>query len=284
MTFILPNYFLEEKPQSIISADHVFAVVYASQQNNDKIAVRNIMHAMILLVEGSKRLQFNNDDILLHKGDIFLLTQGNYYMSEIISQKGKYEAILIYFDDTFIMDFIQKYTINLKLQKEKSVVHFSSDILLQNLMKSYEEYAHQDIASKKEIVKLKTEEIFLHLLSQNYDRFCSFLKAINNSSKNRIGYILEANIDLIQSVEDMCKLTRCTKSELRSKMQELFNMYPKKWLDTKRLAKAALLLATTEDTITSISTTVGYRTTSWFGVQFKKKYAQTPKQYREQNR
>lgn len=284
MTYILPNYFLEEKPQSIISTDHVFTVVYSSEQNNNKVAVRNVMHAMILLVEGSKQLQFTSNDILLNTGDIFLLTQGNYYMSDIISQQGKYKAILVYFDDTFMMDFIQKYTIDLKLQKEKNVVYFSSDALLQRLMRSYEEYAHKDIASKNEIIKLKTEEIFLHLLSQNHDGFCSFLKAVNDSSKDRIRYILEGNIDLIQSVKDMCKLTRTTKSELRYKMQELFGMNPKEWLDTKRLAKAALLLSTTESTVTSISTTVGYSTTSWFGVQFKKKYAQTPKQYKEQNR
>ena len=122
MTYILPNYFLEEKPQSIISTDHVFTVVYSSEQNNNKVAVRNVMHAMILLVEGSKQLQFTSNDILLNTGDIFLLTQGNYYMSDIISQQGKYKAILVYFDDTFMMDFIQKYTIDLNLQKEKKEV------------------------------------------------------------------------------------------------------------------------------------------------------------------
>ena len=284
MTYILPNYFLEEKPQSIISTDHVFTVAYTSEQNNDKIVVRNVMHAMILLVEGSKQVQFSTKNILLNTGDIFLLTQGNYYMSEIINQQGNYKAILVYFDDTFIMDFIQKYTIDLLHQKEKHVVYFSSSALIQKLMQSYEAYVHQDITSKNEIIKLKTEEIFLHLLSQNNDGFCSFLKAVNDSSKDRIRYILEANIDLIQNVDDMCKFTRTNKNELRQKVQKLFKMKPKEWLDTKRLAQAALLLTTTDNSITSIATSTHYGTTSWFGVQFKKRYALTPKQYREQNR
>jgi AraC-like DNA-binding protein len=283
MTYILPNYFLEEKPQSIISTDHVFTLAYTSKQNNDKVAVRNVMHAMILLVEGSKRLQFTSDDIMLNTGDIFLLTQGNYYMSDIVSKEGGYKAILAYFDDTFVMDFIKKYQVNL-VAKEKEVVFFTSDAVLQRLMHSYEDYVNQDLDAKNEIIKLKTEEIFLHLLSQNHDGFCSFLKAVSLSSKDRIRYILEANVDLIQSVEDMCKLTRTTKSELRQKMQQLFAMHPKEWLDAKRLAQAAVLLATTDNSITSIATSTHYSTASWFGVQFKKKYAMTPKQYREQNR
>lgn len=283
MTYILPNYFLEEKPQSIISTDNVFTVAYTSEQNNDKVAVRNVMHAMILLVEGSKQLQFTNNEILLHTGDIFLLTQGNYYMSDIISQRGRYKAVLVYFDDTFVMDFITKYAVDLEDEEEKKVVYFSSDTILKKLMNSYEDYAHKKLSSKNEIIKLKTEEIFLHLLSQNHHAFCSFLKAVSLSSKDRMRYILEANIDLITSVEDMCKLTRTTKSELRQKMQQLFAMYPKEWLDTQRLAQAALLLTTTDNTITSIATSTHYSTASWFGVQFKKKYAMTPKQYREQN-
>ena len=71
MTVIIPNYFLENRPQNVISSDDMFSVTYFSQKNTDNIAVRNVMHMMILLVEGSKHLQYKKIEKTLHTGDIF---------------------------------------------------------------------------------------------------------------------------------------------------------------------------------------------------------------------
>lgn len=283
MTVIVPNYFLENRPQNVISSDDMFSVTYFSQKNTDNIAVRNVMHVMILLVEGSKHLQYKNTQKTLHTGDIFFLTQGNYFMREFLSHKGKYESVLVCFDDSFVLDFIKKYKIELAKFFRSSVVSFSSSRMLKALMNSYVEYTHSSFRHKSDIVKLKTEEIFLHLFDEHKISFCSYLKEIQSSSKERVRYVLEANLDLIDSVEDMCKLTRLSKNELRSKMKSIFEMHPKEWLDSKRLETATLLLRSSNDSISSIATTCGYSTLSWFGVQFKKAYGLSPKAYRKQN-
>jgi len=284
MTVIVPNYFIENEPQNVISSDDIFTVTYFSQKNNDNIVVRNIMHVMILLVEGSKHLQYKNREKTLNAGDIFFLIQGNYFMREILSRKGNYESVMVCFDDTFALDFIAKYKVNLENFSSSSVVSFSSSATLKALMNSYVQYTHSSFEHKSAIMKLKTEEIFLHLLDEKRSSFCSYLKEISSSSKERVRYVLEANLDLIDSVDDMCKLTRLSKNELRSKMKSIFSMQPKEWLDTKRLQEASLLLKNSNDSISSIASTCGYSTLSWFGVQFKKAYGLSPKAYREQNR
>jgi len=283
MTVIVPNYFIENEPQNVINSDDMFTVTYFSQKNNDNIAVRNVMHVMILLVEGSKHLQYKNTQKTLNAGDIFLLTQGNYFMREILSHKGKYESVMVCFDDIFVLDFISKYKIDLETALGTSVVSFSSSATLKTLMNSYVQYTQSSFEHKSAIVKLKTEEIFLHLLDEHKSSFCSYLKEILGSSTQRVRYVLEANLDLIDSVDDMCKLTRLSKNELRSKMKSTLNMQPKEWLDAKRLEEATLLLRNTNDSISSIATTCGYSTLSWFGVQFKKAHGVSPKAYRKQN-
>ena len=283
MTYIVPNYFLEEQPNAVISSDSLFTLTYSTKRSQDKIYIRNTTHVMILLTQGKKKLSMQDEVRLLQTGDILLLTQGNYFMSEVLSDEGIYEASLVYFDDGFIINFIKKYNIELNDCKENTVVSFSSDSLLKSLIDSLGLYMNKNLERQTEIIKLKTEEIFLHLLSENKASFCGFLKAISLTSKDRIRYILEANSDLIESVDDMCKLTRVSKSELRTAMKKSYGLQPKAWLDAKRLEQASLLLKNSTENISSIATTCGYATVSWFGVQFKKTYALSPKAYREQN-
>ncbi len=282
MTYIVPNYFLQEHPEMVIGSDNLFTIVYTSKEAGEKIEVRNSMHVMILVTEGGKNLSLKSENIEIKSGDIFFLLQGNYFMSDILSEYGKYEAILVYFDDSFVLDFIEKHGLDLSDGGKKSVVTFSSNSFLKELMNSYQDY--KDIDRKNELLKLKTEEIFLHLLSSDKKEFSSFLNAVKLSSKERLVHILEDNLDLIESVEDMYKIARISENELRSQMQKFYNLSPKKWLDIKRLEQASILLKNSDETISQIATKCHYSTSSWFGVQFKKYFGLTPKVYREQNR
>ena len=157
------------------------------------------------------------------------------------------------------------------------MIDFSSGALLQPLVSSYKLYLNRNLEQQNEIIKLKTEEILLHLLEKEKPLFCSWLREISFSSKDRVLHILEANLDLIKDVEDMSKIARVTKQELRAKLKASSGMNPKEWLYSKRLEQSALLLKNSDESIGAIATSCGYATASWFGVQFKRVY-------REQNR
>ena len=281
MTFIVPNHFLEQHPSRVIASDVLFWVTYTSRKNNDNMTVRNTTHVMILLIKGRKNLKTYDAEYNLKAGDILLLTQGNYFMSELVSEDGAYEAILIYFDDSFIAEFNSKYEIDLDSTKSQDIAIFTSNALLKNLTNSYKLYMDQNLEKQSDIIKLKTQEIFLHLLELDKKNFCAYLYAVSSTAKERVKHILEANLDIIESVEDMCRIARVSKSELRAATQTSFNLKPKAWLDKKRLEQAVMLLSTTDKTISDIATTCGYATPSWFGVQFKKQYHCTPKAYRK---
>ena len=281
MTFIVPNYFLEQEPNRVITAEKLFTVTYATRKNNDFIAVRNTTHVMILLMKGEKYLRSTKGDFHLKSKDILLLTQGNYFMSEIISKIGVYESIMIYFDDDFIADFVSKYAIDLEAVESRSIAPFTSNALLQNLTNSLSLYLHEDLDNQSDIIKLKAQEIFLHLLDLDKKSFCGYLKAVTSTAKERIRHILEANVDIIESVDDMARIARVSKGELRAATLDAFGLLPKAWLDKQRLEEAMVLLKTTDKSISDIATTCGYASSSWFGVQFKKCYGCTPKAYRE---
>ncbi|MFX4155778.1 helix-turn-helix domain-containing protein, partial [Aliarcobacter butzleri] len=78
-----------------------------------------------------------------------------------------------------------------------------------------------------------------------------------------IKYILASTLDVVNSLEATCFLTRQTPSTIRKYFKDEFNTTPKLWINEKRLEKATLLLKTTDETISQNATTCGYSRESW---------------------
>jgi AraC family transcriptional regulator, exoenzyme S synthesis regulatory protein ExsA len=280
LTYVVPNYFIENNYSNLLKIDNLLCLNYITKTKNNNVNARTTMHTMGILLEGSKIIHLSDEDINIEKNDIFFLTQNNYYMSERAVKDSKYKSLLIYFDDKFIFDFLNKYNIQIDTKEQENIVkaNFKRDKLFENSVEIFQEYLK--IKYDENLLKLKIEEIFLQTIRFNKNQMDSFFNAVLSTSQDRIKFILESNIDLIQNLEDMCKITRLSESKIRAYIKKEFNQTPKIWLDTKRLEKAVLLLKNTNDSITDISTSCGYSTVSWFISQFKKYHNQTPKEFR----
>lgn len=279
----LPNYILENPKLYKIENDDKFIVSKSNIVKEKQQYLRNSTHILILLINGSKILHLDNKELKINTNDILYLSQGNYFMSEILGDKNSFESILISFDDDFILDFIKKYKIKINIQKQESVLNIKKDIFIDSCISNINNYFSTKLENKIDLLKLKTQEIFLYTLSKDKQQFLSFLNQIVNTKPSRIKYILESNLDIINNVSDMCKLTRLSDSMLRKEMIRLYNQKPKQWLDKQRLKKAIVMLKNTNKSISDIATSCGYSTVSWFIIQFKKYYKTTPFSYREEN-
>ena len=280
MTYIVPNYFIENNYANLLKIDNLLCLNYITKTRDNSVNARTTMHTMGILLEGSKIIHLSDEDINIEKNDIFFLTQNNYYMSERALKESKYKSLLIYFDDKFIFDFLNKYNIQIDTKEQQNIVKasYESDKLFENSIKTFQEYLK--IKFDENLLKLKIEEIFLQTIRLNKNQMDSFFNSVLSTSQDRIKFILESNIDLIQNLDDMCNITRLSENKIRAYIKKEFNQTPKIWLDTKRLEKAVLLLKNTNDSITDISTSCGYSTVSWFISQFKKYHNQTPKEFR----
>jgi AraC family transcriptional regulator, exoenzyme S synthesis regulatory protein ExsA len=283
MTIALPNYIFENKELYQIINDESVIVSKSSKYKKDMISLRNSMHLVILLINGGKTLHLKNSDISIDVNDILYLSQGNYFMSEIIGDKNSFESILIFFDDEYVFNFIKKYNIDLVTNEEKDVLLLKRDEFISSCVNTINQYYKNSIENSLDLVKLKLDELFLYSFSKDKKEFSTFLNKILQTKSSRVKYILEENIDIINSVDDMCKLTRLNSKALRKEMNRLYNQNPKEWLDEKRLYLASTLLKNSKKSISEIATTCGYATVSWFIIQFKKHYKTTPFLFREQN-
>jgi len=281
LTHVLPNFFLEDKTTEFTKIDDLLCFNYINKNKSDFISVRTVMHCMIILIDGSKIIHLENSNVNINAGEICFLTQDNYFMSERLVNNTNYKALIIYFDDKYIFDTLLKYKIEINTIEKKNIVklNYKKNTLINANVQLFQDYISQELDTN--LLKLKIEEIFLHALRINPLLLSSFINEITSKSQDRIKYILESNIDLIQTLNDMCELTRLSQSQIRRYIKKQYNLTPKVWIDTRRFQKATLILKNTNKTITDISTECGYATVSWFISQFKKQYNQTPKEYRQ---
>jgi len=281
MTYIVPNYFIERNYKNLIKIDTLFCLNYITKTQNDFVDARNTMHSMNILLEGSKIIHTKNQEIRINDKELCFLTQNNYYMSERVTKESQYKSMILYFDDAFILIFIKKYNIELNNTDEKTILKIScrhDQFLLDNIT-LFQAYLEKKLTPQ--LLKLKIEEMFLHTMRLRPQEFQSFLNTIIQKTQERTLYILESNINLIETIDDMCSLSHLTPNKLRRYIKKHTNTTPKLWIDSKRLQKAILLLKTSNKNISEIATECGYATPSWFIYQFKKEYGETPKEFRK---
>ena len=283
MTYIVPNYFLENNYKNLTKIDTLLCLHSIKKTENDFVDARNTMHSMNILIAGSKIIHTKDENITVNANEICFLTQNNYYMSERMTKQSQYESMILYFDDAFVLEFMKKYKIRPSNTQEKSwlQVSYEKDRCFLETVRQFEVYLDKKLPM--ELLKLKVEEIFLQTLRLYPKSFYSFFNAILNNTEARILYILESNIDMIETIEDMCRLSRLTPNQLRRYIKKYTHTTPKLWIDAKRLQKALLLVKNSDKNVTEIATDCGYATSSWFISQFKKEYGMTPKELRKES-
>ncbi len=283
MTYIVPNYFLENNYKNLTKIDTLLCLHSIKKTENDFVDARNTMHSMNILIAGSKIIHTKDENITVNANEICFLTQNNYYMSERMTKQSQYESMILYFDDAFVLEFMKKYKIRPSNTQEKSwlQVSYEKDRCFLETVRQFEVYLDKKLPM--ELLKLKVEEIFLQTLRLYPKSFYSFFNAILNNTEARILYILESNIDMIETIEDMCRLSRLTPNQLRRYIKKHTHTTPKLWIDAKRLQKALLLVKNSDKNVTEIATDCGYATSSWFISQFKKEYGMTPKELRKES-
>lgn len=278
MAYLLPNHLLPSD-SAVELEDTVFAA-YSSKVKNDNLEVRITTHCLIILFEGRKIINFDHADVNVAAGEMVFLTQNNYFMSEIITQRGEYHALLIYFNDRFIEQFLTKHAIAVG-RSEKRRDFFKTSYRDSDIFSLNVQLLHRYIREgKRRLLVMKLEEILLNCLDTA--PFGEYLNAIAATRPVRVSNIIESNLDLIETVEDMCRLTGRSPGQLRKYFLQRYAMTPKKWLDEKRLQKAMVLLRSSDMTIAQIAQGCGYATLSWFSHCFKQRYGKRPKEIRQE--
>lgn len=280
MLITIPNYQIQTNEPTLVKID---AKLYLEKMNTkyQKVQVRNTMHGLVLVEDGSKEIEFERNFIDIGKYNAIFFAQGNYFFNQ---NSKDYKAITIFFNDEFIVDFIKKYQIKLNTQKKNIIIiDYKKQKNISKIISTINHNHKEKVSKYKELLKLKIELLFLEFYQVYPKEMELFFQYVILTSKDRIRYILEENIDIIEKVSDMHSLMRMSASHFQKQFYKNFHESPKVWLDKERMKKAKFLLVSTTKNISQIAIDCKYSNSSWFIVQFKKYCKITPKEYRVKN-
>src|SRR5688572_3205133 len=196
-------------------------------------------HAITLVLKGL--LQVETDTGIktqVKANQMIFLPKGLYQISDIIPENDTFEAVVFFFDDEMISNFVVAN--NIQLSKEKcaayKILEYTPEI------RSYTEsllqiYRNKPLAGRK-LTRLKLQEL-LHILSfSTVNCLVNSLATLNNKERRNIKEFMNANFAKLLSIEDYAYLTGRSLSSFRRDFIQQFGISPKQWLIDKRLEKA----------------------------------------------
>jgi AraC family transcriptional regulator, exoenzyme S synthesis regulatory protein ExsA len=237
-------------------------------------------HAITLVLKGHLKVEANSGaSALLKENQMIFLPKGLYTISDILPDKGHFEAVVFFFDEDLIRDFVT--TNNIRATKQRCVdykildyipeVKLFTDSLLQL-------YSNKALANRS-LTKLKLYELLNILSFSGGNCLVETLATLNNKEKRSLREFMELNFSKPLAIEDYAYLTGRSLSSFRRDFIEQYKISPKQWLIDRRLQMAEALLSKNNTTVSQVALEVGYENISHFVKAFHKRFGTSPKQY-----
>ena len=155
---------------------------------------------------------------------------------------------------------------------------FSSSHLMARINQLLEE---QRIFQRKMVVQTTVEST----TEGGNDEYEQHLVKKDIEFVHKIHEIIEENLNANDfNIDTIAGTIGLSRSAFFKKLKSLTGFAPVDLVKEIRLNKAARLIETTDDSITEIAYSVGFRDAGYFGKCFRKKYDMTPKEYRAEKR
>lgn len=157
----------------------------------------------------------------------------------------------------------------------------NNDFLIQKYIEGLLFYFENPLLVSDEILILKLKEIVL-LLSQTQQAevIQTILSQLFSPATFTFRQIIEANLFLPVSVEDLAQKNNLSASSFKREFKKLYNDSPASYIKSKRLERATQLLSVSDDRITNIAFDCGFNDLANFTKSFHDRYGVTPSGYR----
>ncbi|WP_109302467.1 AraC family transcriptional regulator [Aquimarina sp. AU474] len=282
---VVPQVFYKHPNIEKVLVDGLSCIIIKCVQEADVQNERYLSaHALTLIINGSLKVETHDGEVtVVHKNHMILLPKGLYIISDIIPENESFEAIVFFFDEEITDEFLTTFEITTSVQQTNTslVINYNQNLrLFVDALIALYRGKHQYQFTKPKLLEL----LYLISISAEGNKFVHRLQTLKNRDRKNLTVFMTKNYDKPLGIEDYAYLTGRSISTFGRDFKSKFGISPKKWLIEKRFEKAIRLLKETNDSITHISTLVGYENTSHFIKTFHKKAGISPKQFQIKHR
>lgn len=231
--------------------------------------------------QGVKQIISPLSEAKIDNTQFFLLTSGSVLMSESVSTDNQYKAILLFFSNDFLNEFIVKHKINFskKDSASQNLQVLKKDTFIQNFEESIKLL---DNDSTPQMRKIKLEELLLYLLSKYPEATLKYIsQAREASTESKVKQVVLSNNEKGLTIEELAFLSNMSASTFKRNFTEVFQTSPKKYFTENKMQLAQQYLKMNKRA-SEIYAELGYESLSSFSIEFKKHFGISPKHFQAQ--
>ena len=238
-------------------------------------------HAVIVVLEGQKKFSSPTQELHVHKGDILFFQRGCYSMNESID--SSYRSLVFFVNEKLLKEFVGQhlslFAETLAPLPTDLILAFVSSPTFATFIDSLLPYFGQDTLYRNELLRLKFQELLLHLLEIDRNgQLRAILWHIYQGQKTDLDYLMNTYLLKPLSISELARLSGRSLSGFKRDFEETFQVSPGSWIRQKRLEHAHFLLRNTDKNVSEVSMEIGYESVSHFIKAYRYKYGSTPKQ------
>ena len=156
-----------------------------------------------------------------------------------------------------------------------------SDILIKKYIEGLLFYFENPRLVNDELLILKFKEIILLLLNtKDAPGIFEIMHNLFSPKSFSFKEVVEAHIFSPVTIADLARLTHHSLASFKREFKRIYEDSPASYIKSRRLEKAARLLAVSDERISSIAHACQFRDTAHFSNSFKTKYKLSPSKYR----
>lgn len=280
------NYFKHHPSYNKLIGDDYLFVEYNCPINVEEFELWTESHFITYVINGRKDWIVDSTIYKIKAGDSLFIRKGVYLTKQYLEEE--YCVILFFLNDDFIRKFMAEHSSSLNksdLQRNLGqVLPIHTTETFHSLIGSIFQYLKLEAPIPQSLVEIKFEELLFNIIldPKNKD-ILEFFTAVGVSNKVNLEDVMMKNFRADLNLVEFAKLCGRSLSSFKRDFYTHFNTTPSKWLKSKRLDYAEMLLLGTNLNINEICYESGFKNNSHFIREFKNKFNLPPGQFKDQS-
>ncbi len=239
------------------------------------------------VLRGEQRVQSSVQQLKVQPKEAVLMRCGLYFGEWLQSlQSDQSEAIAVHlYPDILKKIYDRDFPDLLKSIRESETKAVMTKIVDDELLRRYIDtvnfYFENPALVDDELIVLKLKELILLLAkTENAPSIRQILTGLFTPREYGFKEIVEAHLYSALSIDELAQLANMSSASFKREFGKVYHASPARYFRTKRLERAADLLAHTDQEITAIAFDCGFNNSTHFSRAFQSKYSVSPSHFR----
>jgi len=260
-------------------------VEYSCPVGEEEFPIWSQRDYILHVLSGKKSWSTLDGTITAKAGDIVYVKKGGAILKQFFDED--FCMLVFFLTDDFIKGTVSEVKGKIALPNkpnriDSQVTRISSTSVLTSYFQTMLHYFEVGEKPLKTLLELKFRELLISIIS-NYDNsvLAHYFLELSDQDQPSLPHIMEKNYRYNFSLEELAKMCHRSLSTFKRDFKKHYNTTPGKWLLSKRLDHAAILLHSESANITQIAFDCGFEDSSHFSRAFKEKFGESPLYYRK---